>query len=67
MDQVDERDRQAFLELQEKLIEQTNKKKQVHDSPCVCLVCNPVNQLILGLYRSLHRCDIMKPSRSGLC
>lgn len=29
MNQLDERDRQAFLELQDKLIEQTNKKKQV--------------------------------------
>ena len=29
MDQLDERDRQAFAELQDKLIEQTNKKKQV--------------------------------------
>jgi len=29
MDQLDERDKQAFLELQEKLVEQTNKKKQV--------------------------------------
>lgn len=29
MDQLDERDRQAFMELQDKLIEQTNKKKQV--------------------------------------
>ena len=29
MDQLDERDRQAFIELNEKLIEQTNKKKQV--------------------------------------
>ena len=29
MDQLDERDRQAFLELQEKLVDQTRKKKQV--------------------------------------
>ena len=34
MDQLDERDRQAFLELQEKLIEQTNKKKQVSTLNC---------------------------------
>ncbi|KAL0026057.1 hypothetical protein WJX79_005884 [Trebouxia sp. C0005] len=29
MDQLDERDKQAFLELQEKLVDQTKKKKQV--------------------------------------
>ena len=29
MDQVDERDRQAYMELQEKLIEQSGKRKQV--------------------------------------
>lgn len=29
MDQIDERDKQAFLELQEKLVDQTKKKKQV--------------------------------------
>ena len=29
MDQLDERDRQAFMELNEKMIEQTTKKKQV--------------------------------------
>ncbi len=32
MDQLDERDKQAFLELQEKLVDQTNKKKQVSHS-----------------------------------
>lgn len=29
MDQLDERDRQAFMELNEKMIEQTTKKKQL--------------------------------------
>lgn len=29
MDQLDDRDRQAYAELQEKLIEQSSKKKQV--------------------------------------
>jgi len=33
MDQLDERDKQAFLELQEKLVDQTRKKKQV--SHCI--------------------------------
>jgi len=32
MDQLDERDKQAFLELQEKLVDQTKKKKQVSHS-----------------------------------
>ena len=32
MDQLDERDKQAFLELQEKLVDQTRKKKQVSHS-----------------------------------
>ena len=38
MDQLDERDKQAFLELQEKLVEQTNKKKQV-ELPVKCTSC----------------------------
>ena len=33
MDQVDERDRQAYIELQEKLIEQSSKRKQVRFAP----------------------------------
>lgn len=40
MDQVDERDRQAYIELQEKLIEQSSKRKQasflyMHPDPIV--------------------------------
>lgn len=59
MNQLDERDKQAFMELQDKLIEQTSKKKQVR--ACAACDAGPLRGLLTLTRQYAGRCSVAVP------